>query len=88
MWLLKGDSNTTFFHRIANGEKKENTIFSLNHNDQVIEGDAALVEHATQFYKDLFGPSTHSSFTMDPSCWDQAESITNQENEELEKTFF
>jgi len=47
-WLLKGDSNTSFFHRMANGkEKKKNTIFSLKHENQTIEGDGALVEHAT-----------------------------------------
>jgi mannosylglycoprotein endo-beta-mannosidase len=50
-WLLKGNCNTTFFHRVANRKKRKNTIFSLKHNDQVIEGDDALVDHATQFYK-------------------------------------
>jgi mannosylglycoprotein endo-beta-mannosidase len=68
MWLLKGDNNTAFFHRIANGKKRKNTIFSLNHNEQIIEGYAALVEHATQFYKDLFGPSAPSGFIMDQNC--------------------
>ena len=29
MWLLKGDSNTAFFYRVANGKKRKNTIFSL-----------------------------------------------------------
>jgi mannosylglycoprotein endo-beta-mannosidase len=28
MWLLKGDNNTAFFHRVANG-KKGTTLFSL-----------------------------------------------------------
>jgi len=28
MWLLKGDNNTAFFHRMANG-KKGRTRFSL-----------------------------------------------------------
>jgi hypothetical protein len=50
------------------GKKQKNTIFSLNHDEHVIEGDAALVEHATQFYKDLFGPSTASGFSMDQNC--------------------
>jgi mannosylglycoprotein endo-beta-mannosidase len=27
MWLLKGDNNTTFFHRVANGKKRKNTFF-------------------------------------------------------------
>jgi len=61
-WLLKGDCNTAFFHRVVNGKKRKNTIFSLKHNDQVIEGDGALEDHGTHFYKDLFGPSTPSGF--------------------------
>jgi hypothetical protein len=28
-WLLKGDSNTYYFHKKANGKKTENTIFHL-----------------------------------------------------------
>lgn len=37
-WLLKGDNNTSFFHRVANGRKRKNTTFSLQHEDGVIEG--------------------------------------------------
>jgi hypothetical protein len=28
-WLLKGDGNNEFFHRIANGEKGKTTSYSL-----------------------------------------------------------
>jgi hypothetical protein len=27
-WLYEGDGNTEFFHRVANGRKRKNTIFS------------------------------------------------------------
>jgi hypothetical protein len=84
MWLLKGDSNTTFFLRVAN---RKNTIFSLKHDDQTIERDGAQVEHATQFYKELFGPSTSSGIHMEPGCWGPSEMVTIQENKDLEKSF-
>jgi len=29
-WLLEGDNNTAFFQRIANGQKRKSTIFSLS----------------------------------------------------------
>lgn len=87
MWLLKGDCNTAFSHRIANGKKRKNTIFSLKHEEQIIEGDEALVKHATQFYKDLFGPSTTSGFHMEAGCWEHEEMVSSQESEELEKVF-
>jgi hypothetical protein len=28
-WLLKGDNNTEFFHRCANGQKRKRSILSL-----------------------------------------------------------
>jgi hypothetical protein len=69
-------------------KKRKNIIFSLKHNDQVIEGDGALVDHTTLFYKDLFGPSTPSGTHMEPGCWDPSEMVSSHENEDLEKPFF
>jgi len=43
--------------------------------------------HATQFYKELFGPSTPSGIHMEPGCWGPSEMINIQENGELEKAF-
>ena len=50
-------------------------------------GDVAIVEHASQYYKELFGPSNHTDFHMDPNYWEQGEKINVQENEELSKEF-
>lgn len=65
-WLLKGDGNTLFFHTVANGKKRKDTIFSLQQGDQVIEGDEELLKHATNFYKQLFGPAEKPSIQLDP----------------------
>lgn len=67
--------------------KKGNTIFSLMHNDQNIEGDSNIVEHATNYYKDLFGPAAPPGFAMDPTCWDEEEKVDSHDNEELCKAF-
>jgi mannosylglycoprotein endo-beta-mannosidase len=37
-WLLEGDLNTRYFHRVANGRKRKNTMISLDDNGVVIEG--------------------------------------------------
>lgn len=55
-WLLKGDNNTKYFHKIANGRKRKNTIISLDKDGLIIEGDENLLQHATEYYSDLFGP--------------------------------
>jgi hypothetical protein len=53
-WLLHGDSNTEYFHRIVREKGKNN--FSLKSGLDIIQGDTALLQHATYFYKTMFGP--------------------------------
>jgi hypothetical protein len=38
-----------------------------------IEGDELIVDHATQYYKNLFGPSDNINLQLDPSCWNPGE---------------
>jgi len=66
-WLLEGDSNTEYFHRVANGRKRKNTILTLLDGDNIIEGDDNILAHATNYYKTLFGPSPGNSFPIDPN---------------------
>jgi hypothetical protein len=50
--LLEGDSNTKYFQLIANNDKyRKSRIFQLQHEDKVIEGEAALKQHITRYYK-------------------------------------
>jgi hypothetical protein len=55
-WLHEGDNNPEFFHKVANGRKKrENTIKSYTNGDEIIERGDDLLNHATSYYKELFG---------------------------------
>ena len=54
--ILEGDSNTKFFHLVANGKHRKTRIFQLHDGDQLINGDVNLKSHVTTYYKGLFGP--------------------------------
>lgn len=42
-WLLKGDNNTAFFHKCANGRKRKNNIVSLEKDGVTIDDNENLL---------------------------------------------
>ena len=96
-WLLKGDQNTAYFHRIANGRKRKNTIHSFTDGEVIIEGTQNLLDHATAYYKNLFGPASGNLFHLAPDTWMDEEKLTEEDNliltsefteEEVKKALF
>jgi hypothetical protein len=57
-WLLKGDNNTNFFHRVANGKKRKQIPFSLMDGEVQVMGTDNIIKHASDFYKSMFGPGS------------------------------
>ena len=86
-WLLEGDNNTEFFHRIANGRKRKHTIISLTDGDNIIEGDSDLITHATEYYRNLFGPASGNTFPLNENLWKCDEKVSKTDNFELKKPF-
>jgi hypothetical protein len=84
---LQGDNNTEFFHRIANGKNRKNLIFNLEHDSNILEKDEDILTHATNYYRELFGPSESPVFHLDPNCWGPKEKVTQEENEKLVSPF-
>jgi hypothetical protein len=86
-WLLKGDNNIEFFHRVASGRKRKKTIFSLKEGENVVTGNENLLDLATRYYKNLFGLRLGNLFEIDPGLWVEGENVSPLENEELTKVF-
>jgi hypothetical protein len=86
--LFQGENNTEFFHRVSNGRKRRNTIFSLEDGETHITGVDDLISHATSFYRGLFGPGEGNGFSLDSGLWDEGDIVTDEENGELIKPFF
>ena len=64
-WLLQGDQNTAYYQKIAINNKRKHIVHSLNVGDTIIEGTDNLLAHATDFYKNLFGPAPGNLFKME-----------------------
>lgn len=86
-WLLKGDNNTKYFHKIANGRKRKNTVISLESEGNIIEGDENLLNHATAYYSELFGPGEDHNVHIDSNLWNELEQVTEDENNRLCEPF-
>jgi hypothetical protein len=82
-WLLKGDNNTKYFHRIANGRKRKNIVISLECDGNIIEGDENLLKHATEYYSELFGPTDEHNIHLDDSIWAEVEHVSEADNKQL-----
>jgi hypothetical protein len=50
-------------------EKRKNTIFHLEKDGENIDKEEDILKHATEYYRDLFGPSENPTFSLDPECW-------------------
>ncbi|KAJ9548141.1 hypothetical protein OSB04_020684 [Centaurea solstitialis] len=60
-WLKEGDTNTKFFHAVANGRRKSNRIIKLqDDNGQWVEDVIGLHNLATEYFTRLFSTSTGS----------------------------
>jgi hypothetical protein len=67
--------------------KKKQTLFSLESESAVISGTEALLTHATEYYKTLFGPGGGNMFMLDPNIWSEDECVSGMDNYELTKPF-
>jgi hypothetical protein len=82
--LKEGDVNTRYFHLKASGRRKKNYILVLQNNGEEIYGESDLIKHVTDFYKQLFGPSTVSSLNLNGIDCKQ---LTEEDRHELTKPF-
>jgi hypothetical protein len=85
--LLKGDNNTKFFHWVANGKRRKQTIFTLKNGDHIVYGDDNLLAHTIEYYKALFDPGGGNAFKLDQDLSPLEDNVTMHENCELTKPF-
>jgi hypothetical protein len=85
--ILEGDNNTRYFHMIANGKRKKTRVFRLKQEEGVIEGEKALKDYITKYYKYLFGTSQENGLSLNESMVEGIPQLTFSEMEELMAEF-
>jgi mannosylglycoprotein endo-beta-mannosidase len=82
-FILEGDSNTRYFHSIANGRHRKKRIRSLVQDEGTIEGHEQLKSYITNYYKSLFGAPEEGSFSLDESRTADIPQVSDEENDLL-----
>jgi mannosylglycoprotein endo-beta-mannosidase len=86
-WILKGDSNSRYFHGVANGRKKKCAIFSLEEEGREIRDPAELKTHVEAYYKELFGKEPEGSISLEGDFWAERGRLSQEEAQELIRPF-
>lgn len=86
-WLEEGDSNTKYFHVIANHRKKQSRINSLVIDDTPTQSVPDIKAHVFQYYKDILGTPGIKYASLDPQFWDEQDKLTPHETTQLEIPF-
>ena len=86
-WILQGDSNTSFFHKCANGRKRKPTITSLEDGERIISDLEELKTYITTFYKKLFGEEETANIHLTEEIRSHQEKVSTTENERLTQEF-
>ena len=82
-FILEGDSNTRYFHSLANGRHQKKLIHSLNQAEGMSEGHEQLKSYITKYYKKLFGEPEEGNFSMDKIRTADIPQVSDEENSHL-----
>jgi hypothetical protein len=85
--ILKGDSNTKYFHMVANGKRRKTRIFRLEQEDGIVEGDEQLKCYIMNYYKKLFGCPDRGRLSLNESSVEDIPQVTREESEGLIEEF-
>jgi hypothetical protein len=62
-------------------------VISLKKDGEIIEGDENLLNHAIEYYFELFGPGEDHNIHIDQNVWATLEVVSEKNNEDLCKPF-
>ena len=86
-WILHGESNSAYFHAIANGRHRKCSIPCLWADGVLLEDARDISAHIYSFYKELFKAGPRTGISLSPHLWPAAARVSDAENVELTLPF-
>jgi hypothetical protein len=86
-WILAGDSNSSYFHKCANGRRRKMQINMLEVDGQEVVDPKILKDHVTNYYKQLFGSVKVVDMHLDAGLWPAHRQVQQADNEFLTRPF-
>jgi hypothetical protein len=86
-WILEGDSNTCYFHSIANGRRRKCRIEFLETGQGRIVEQELLVSHIYEFYRKLFGREERGKIRMATRMWKERGRLSRAQQESIVRPF-
>jgi hypothetical protein len=86
-WILQGDTNTKYFDAMANGRHQKCAILALNTGEGLTTDKLAIQGIVYAFYRELMDTKQPKRLALDPNIWPSHNRVTDQENNELLKSF-
>jgi hypothetical protein len=74
--MKEGDRNTAYFQAVANQRNRKKRITYLETPEGVVEDNDLMLNHAVEFYKNLFGSNIESGVKLDEDFWSEEEKVT------------
>lgn len=86
-WILEGDRNTDYCHRIANERKKRCSITSLMDGDTELTSKEDLKNHIVNYSKSLFRADPSLNIHLSPNVWEEEFFLKPKDREVLIRPF-
>jgi hypothetical protein len=86
-WILKGDSNSSFFYLFANGWRRKINIQQLVADSCTFEDQKDISAHVVDFYTNLFGPSIPCVMKLREDFWEGRSELSTEEANYLIRPF-